>query len=140
MQNLYDLLRKLQDQARKNLPGAAPLGASDKTYVLLSPSDIEFLNQYLHAPDHQIHFKARKIGDHNGEPVYAQDYAIAGETVNIFCLLTEAMMANSSFAAVVGAALKFFYEHVPNCPDCDARLDYANPEKPDWTFVTHKPK
>lgn len=127
MTNLYEFLRRVKTDA------VGPYG--DFT---ITEDEWNWLEQYLQAPDHQIHFKARKVGEENGEPVYAQDYAIAGDTVDIFSLLTEAMMANSNFAGLVGAACKFFDEHVEKCPDCDARLDYANPEKPDWTFVKHK--
>lgn len=135
MTNLYDFLRSLLDQADnqdKSQCGPMP--------TTVTREDLDWLRQYMRAPDHQIHFKARKVGEENGEPVYAQDYAIAGNAVDIFSLLTEAMMQNASFAQVVGCAYRFFVDHVPTCPDCQASMADADPHFANWKFSPHKNK
>lgn len=142
MTNLYDFLRRILDDA-ENQNKSVPtfLAHVDVEWIRLTHEDIDWLRQYMQAPDIQIHFKANKIGESaTGAPIYAQDYAICGESVDVFSLLTEAMMANSSFASLVGAAYKFFEEHVPNCADCNSRLDKADPVNPNWKFTPHPVK
>lgn len=127
MQNLYDFLRTILDEAESN-----------ELYVKLNILDLEWLRQYLQEPGSELHFKAREIGSVNGEPVYAQDYAVKGTAVDIHSLITEAMLQNHQFADIVVSAAAFYREHVPKCPDCSKR-HFSN-EKPvlNWEFQPHK--
>lgn len=69
----------------------------------------------------------------------AQDYAIAGNGVDVFSLLSEAMLANYQFATQVRMAADFYKEHVPKCPDC-SKLAFGMAKPPmNWNFSPHKP-
>lgn len=129
MTNLYDFLSRVLNDATSNPPYS----------VNMTAAEIDWLKQYLSDPGVELHFKARQVGEKNGEPVYAQDYAVAGDGVDIFSLLTEAMLQNGQIADLVIMAANFYKEHVPNCPDCSKR--HFGQEKPakDWTFKPHKP-
>lgn len=124
MTNLYDLLRRIRTRG--------------KLFVITN-DELEWLDQYMAKPDHELHFKARKVG-HNeqGDPIYAQDYAIAGEALEVFSLVTEAMLQNASFASLVGAAHSFYTKHVPTCPECLEAMAEVDPMDPVWKFETHK--
>lgn len=138
MQNLYDFLREVLNQAENATPGAAPIAGSDKIYIIVDKNDVEWLQQYLQEPETDLHFKAREIGNVNGEPMYAQDYAVKGTPVDIHSLITEAMLQNHQFADIVVSAAGFYREHVPKCPDCSKR--HFSSEKPvlNWEFQPHK--
>lgn len=131
MTNLYDFLRRVLADAT----GAPPYSLN------VTPEDLKWIRQYLAEPDNQIHFKSRKIAVEfgTGHPVYAQDYAIAGADVDIFCLLTEAMMANGTFADLVVKAAQFFIDHVPMCPSCSDAVRRSQEGEKDWKFTPHKP-
>lgn len=132
--NLYDFLRQIRDQAAKGVPGAAPI--SRDLYVTITRNELAWLDQFLVKPDQELHFKGKRVGGTDDNPVVAQDYMIAGAQVDIFSLLTEAMMQNPTFADLVQGAAKFFQDHVPNCQHCkDAVLRAAM--KPSWEFQPH---
>lgn len=139
MTNLYDFLRRIRTEAINASPNCVPLTEQPTKYVAITEQDLDWLKQFLRAPDFKLEFKATKTGETpQGEPVYAQDFAIAGEAVDIFCLLTEAMLQNHQFADQVVAAASFYREHVPKCPDCSKR-HFSN-QKPvmSWDFSPHK--
>lgn len=137
MQNLYDFLRRIKRYAELTHVE----GIYDPTNkIKITEQEYDWLNQFLQAPDHELHFKAKKVGtSEEGEPMYAQDYAIAGDMVDIFSLLTEAMFQNANFASLVKSAAKFFDEHIPNCPDCKEALLELDPFRTNWNFSPHKP-
>jgi DNA-directed RNA polymerase subunit RPC12/RpoP len=118
MTNLYEFLRKMLDSS----------------YVSLE--DREWLEQFLKVPENQLDFKSRRVGGTDDNPVMAQDYAIAGTQLDIFSLLTEAMMQNPTFADLVMGAAKFFQDHVPNCQHCKAAVLQAT-TKASWEFKPH---
>lgn len=140
MTNLYDFLRQLKAQAEKAIPGAAPLANADRIFVTISQADREWLAQYMTDPENLIQFKANKVGEQpDGEPIMAIDFAIAGNGLEIFCLLTEAMLQNFQFADQVLKAAAFYRDHIPGCPDCSRR--HFGQDRPDlnWIFSPHKP-
>lgn len=140
MTNLYELLNKILTAAKRSVPGAVPLGNSDKRFVALSDDEIAWIEQFLDQPDLQLHFKAKHVRNTpEGEPVYAQDFAIAGAPDTIFCMLTEAMLQNHQFADLLMMATSFYKEHVPKCPECSKRHFSGQKPKLDWTFSPHKP-
>lgn len=129
MTNQFEFLRKVLEAGRK-----APM-VNYKHTIKIAHEDLQWLDQFLKAPDHELHFKARHTGQYkNREPVYAQDYAVAGEPVDIFSLLTEAMMLNSQFARLVIGAARFYAEHVPTCPICKERHAEPSCETDSWDF------
>lgn len=121
MSNLYDFLRKMLDSG----------------YVSLD--DREWLENYLKAPDVLINFKARRVGGTDENPVMAQDFQIAGDGLEVFCLITEAMVNNYQFAEIIQGAVGFYREHIPNCPICSTK--HFGPKEPtkDWNFSHSKP-
>ena len=124
MTNLFDLLRRLIDNPR----------------TPLSEDDVKWIEQYLAGPDVEIHFKAKKAGGDDENPIMAQDYAIMGEGVEVFQLLTEAMLQNPHWANLVLLAANFFKDHVPECPDCRSALINAREKLvTSWKFTQHKP-
>lgn len=133
MTNLYDFLRRIADAAEKD----KELGA-----VVIQDTEIEWIRQFLQAPDVEINFKARKTGDEvEGEPVYAQDYAIKGQPFEIYTLLTEAAMQNPVFCDMLFAASGFMTGHVDECEKCSAYLQKAREDFQnqvfDYTFKPH---
>lgn len=130
MTNLYDFLRRILDDSTGQPPNS----------VNVTQEEIAWLKSFLQAPGIELHFKARKVDEKDGEPVYAQDYAIAGDGVDVFSLLTEAMMQNANFATLVIAAGQFFKDHVPFCAECQAALDEVDPSRPSWKFLPHESK
>lgn len=132
--NLYDFLRQIRNQAAKGVPGAAPI--SRDLYVTITRNELAWLDQFLVGPDQELHFKGKRVGGTAENPVVAQDYMIAGDQVDIFSLLTEAMMQNPTFAQLVQGAAKFFQDHVPSCEHCKAAvLQHAG--HPSWEFQPH---
>lgn len=124
MTNLYDLLRRLLNDPR------TPLTADDTT----------FLENYLTAPDVLINFKARRVGGTDEEPVMAQDFQIAGEGLEVFCLITEAMVNNYQFAGIIQNAVGFYRDHIPNCPICAPKHFGAREPDKTWIFSHNKPE
>jgi hypothetical protein len=124
MTNLYDFLRRILNDPRSPI----------------TEGDVEWLQQYLESPGHEIHFKAHQVGEKNGEPVYSQHYAIAGGGEEVFSLLTEAMLQNPSFANQVVLAARFWFEHLPFCDTCKTRFFGAQQTgQVSWIFSPHKP-
>jgi hypothetical protein len=134
--NLYDFLRALSEQAQRAVPGAAPI--SSGIYLVIGEAERDWLIQFLTEPDAELHFKAKKVGGTEEDPVVAQDYMIAGAEVDIFSLLTEAMMQNPTFAKLIQGAACFYQDHVPTCPDCQAKVLEAAQQPPSWEFSPHK--
>jgi hypothetical protein len=118
MTNLYEFLRKMLDSS----------------YVSLE--DRQWLEEYLKVPENRLDFKSRRVGGTDENPVMAQDYAIAGTQMDIFCLITEAMMQNPTFAEMIQGAAKFFQDHVPTCEHCGEAVKHAM-TKPSWEFNPH---
>lgn len=134
--NLYDFLRQIKAQGQRAVPGAAPI--SRDLYITITKEQLEWLTAFLQAPGHEIHFKARQVGaDPKGEPIFAQDYAIAGDDLDIFCMISEAMMQNGRFADAVIKATSFFLEHVPGCPTCRDAVNNARQGNANWQFNPH---
>lgn len=93
------------------------------------------------ALDNEIHFKSRRVGGTDEDPVMAQDYAIKGEGVDVFQLMTEAMLQNPHWANLVLMAANFFKDHVPECPDCrQALINARENQQTSWNFTPHKPE
>jgi hypothetical protein len=128
MTNLYEFLKMILDDARR----------SAYNTVNISTADQDWLEQFLTAPDAELHFKAKRVGGTDDNPEMAQDYAIAGAEVDIFSLITEAMLQNSTFALTIQRAAYFFQEHVPTCPDCQATILRDATKPPSWEFLPHK--
>lgn len=137
MLNLYELLRHIHKMASNGVPGAAPL--SRDRYVTISDEQLAFLEHYLQGEDVVIHFKARRVGGTDEDPVMAQDFQIAGEGVEVFCLITEAMVNNFQFATIIQNAVGFYRDHIPNCIHCQKK--HFGQELPDldWQFAHPKP-
>jgi hypothetical protein len=134
--NLYDFLRQLKRQADRGIPGAAPLGNGDKYFLTITEQEKGWLESFLKPADMELHFKGRRVGGTDDNPVVAQDYLIVGDQVDIFSLLTQAMMQNPTLAELVQAAAKFFQDHVPSCEHCKAAvLQYT--VHPSWEFKPH---
>lgn len=133
MTNLFDFLRWIKSEVEHH-------GFHNKNFALtISEEQYAWLQQFLHPSDMELHFKGRRVGGTDDNPVVAQDYLIAGDQVDIFSLLTEAMMQNPTFADLVQGAAKFFQDHVPNCQHCkDAVLQHAM--QPSWEFTPHPVK
>lgn len=130
--NLYDLFRSLLARAQENQP--VPLSGR---YALVTDQELRFIEERLKAPDFSLHFEARKIGDYNsaGDPIYQQHFEIAGEQVDIFSLLTEAMQLNPQFRNTVFMAHRFFVEHVPYCKKCrDVHQGECQTDVEGWQF------
>lgn len=125
MTNLYDFLRRLHAEPDK------PLTADE----------VQWIEQYMTAPDNEIHFKSRRVGGTDDDPVMAQDYAIKGEGVDVFQLITEAMLTNPHWANLVLMAANYFKDHVPECTDCrQALIDARETRRTSWNFSPHKPE
>ncbi len=139
MQNLYDFLRRVLTDAQRQLPNTAPLGNDGARLVRITDDDIEWLTQYMRGPDVELHFKAKIVGGTPEDPLMAQDYAIKGEGVDVFSLVTEAMLANPHWANLVLLAANFFKDHVPECTDCRQALINAREKQAiTWNFTPHK--
>lgn len=127
MTNLYEFLRFIRDEY-------------DTGDVNLSPEYLKWLDDYLQAPDVLINFKARRVGGTDEEPVMAQDFQIAGEGLEVFYLITEAMVNNYRFAKIIQSAVGFYRDHIPKCPIC-APKHFGSKEPPkDWQFSHSKPE
>lgn len=140
MTNLYDILRKIKAQADKAVSVNKKLGESDNWFASITTEELDWITNYLKPADMELHFKAAKIDQNEqGEPIYSQHFQIVGEGVDVFCLLTEAMLQNHQFADQVVAAASFYREHVPKCLDCQKR--HFSLERPvlNWKFLPHKP-
>lgn len=130
MINLYDFLRSIQYRA----------GGPSGDFTITEEEWI-WLEQYLHGPGHEIHFKAREVGlNSNNQPEYQQDYAIKGNPVDIFSLITEVMIQNANFAKLILMAASFYDDHIDHCSEClesvrQAHLKYNS----GWNFNPHKP-
>jgi len=127
MTNLYDFLRRVYADSQ----------GTDT--VNITSGDRQWIEQYLTGPDIEIHFKAKRVGGTDDDPVLAQDYGIKGEGVDVFQLVTEAMLQNPHFANLVLLAANFFKDHVPECPDCrKALIDARESQRINWNFTPHK--
>lgn len=128
--NLYDFLRRLQRDS-SGQPGAITLTSDEKGW----------LDQFLQNPGVELHFKAFPTGElSNGEPLMAQNYQLAGDAEEIFCLLTEAAMQNPYFNTVLTHATRYMAQHVPNCEYCLGRVLHAQLDildHPSWEFSPH---
>lgn len=130
MTNLLQFLKRVKADAT----GTPPFT------VNITRQELEWLDQFLNDPDHEIHFKARILpGADPDNPVVEQDYMIAGEEINVFCLLTEAMLQNTTFAVTVQRAARFYQEHVPGCEACKATILESTRRGPNWKFSPHNP-
>lgn len=136
MTNLYEFLRKLKAQADRAISVNKKLGESDNWFCSMTTAERDWLEEFLQVPENQLDFKSRRVGGTDDNPVMAQDYAIAGTQLDIFSLLTEAMMQNPTFADLVMGAAKFFQDHVPNCQHCKAAVLQAT-TKASWEFKPH---
>lgn len=135
MTNLYDFLRGIYEDANKSTES---YDSSREKTVKIRREDIPWIEQYLAGPDHEIHFKARAIGEERGgEPVFAMDFGIKGTGVEIFQLLTEVMLQNATFADLVVKAGLFFRDHVPTCPACQAELKKVANNQTSWELKPH---
>ena len=131
MTNLYDFLRRVLNDSQ----GTPPFT------VNVTPADRQWIEQYLAGPDVEIHFKAKRGGGTDADPIMAQDYAIKGDGVDVFQILTEAMFRNSHLANLVILAANFFKDHCPECPDCrKALIDARENQQTSWNFTPHKPE
>lgn len=138
MTNLYEFLREIHAQLTAEFERQGSNKNAD-LFAKLDVYDLQWLNQYLAKPDVEIHFKGKKVDLNDGdEPVMASDWVLSGEGVEVFELLTEAMLLNANFAETVMIAAKFYAEHVPECPDCQARQEEAADRGTDWTLKPHK--
>jgi hypothetical protein len=139
MTNLYDFLRHIKAQADKAVPGAAPL--SRDLYITITEADRDWLTQYMHSPDVQIHFKAKDTGqkDPQNEPIMELDLAISGDGFEVFALLCEAMVQNYQFAEMVQRAVAFYRDHIPTCPICSVKHFGAKEPPKNWIFSHEKP-
>jgi len=138
MLNLYELLRHVHKMASNGVPGAAPL--SRDRYVTINDEQLAFLEHYLQGEDVVLHFKARKVSEQaDGEPIMAQDFQIAGEGFEVFCLITEAMVNNYQFATIVQNAVGFYRDHIPTCVHCQKKHFGQEPPDLDWQFNHPKP-
>lgn len=128
MTNLYDFLRNIKEQAQ------GPHGDA-----VISEEQWNFLEHYLAGEDVLINFKARRIGGTDENPVMAQDFQIAGEGLEVFCLITEAMVNNYQFAQIVQNAVGFYRDHIPNCPICAPKHFGRKAPDNNWIFSHSKP-
>lgn len=108
---------------------------------IVSGKEIAWAKQFLQAPGHELHFFARETGQVVGtEKVYFQHYAMKGEPEDIFCLVTEAMLQNPTFAQLILGARDFYLNHAPLCRHCSQRHNGRFPQdcpdvtKPTWEF------
>lgn len=127
MTNLYDFLRKIYEQAK----------ADDLNVVQPSDEDLRWLEQFLQAPDVEIHFRAVDTGERiAGDPVMSQNYTIAGDEAQIFSLIVEAALINPRFQKVLRVVLEFIDSHVPTCPACQNRHNEGQkcPPNTAWGF------
>lgn len=140
MTNLYDFLRELFSYAQGVPAGGKADGIQRATLIPLSEDQFAWLAQYVAAPENLLEFKANKVGEkEDGEPIMAMDFAIAGDGLEIFCMVTEAMVQNFQFADIVLKAASFYRDHIPNCPQCSKR--HFGQQKPvlNWDFSPHQP-
>lgn len=137
MTNLYELLRGIVAQADSRPPGAAPI--SSDHLVAINPEELEWLRNYLTAPDVLINFKARKVGEEpDGEPIMAQDFQIAGDGFEVFAMICEAMINNYQFADMINRANAFYRDHIPTCLCCQKKHFGAKEPEKNWVF-SHQP-
>lgn len=152
--NLYDFLR-----------GIVAAGPGEP----ISDVDIEWCRHYLERPDFELHLKGhftgkfrlieeeldpelaeryRLRGHHMegkpAEPEISYDLGVAGRPEDVFVLLTEAMERNPNLASLMFSAVRFYREHVPECPHCrehhDPNAEHVNPmEITTWEFKPVKP-
>lgn len=128
MTNLYDFLRRILSDLRDQPSGNVFVSGEDRAWV----------EQFLRAPDVLIDFRVRATGQVvGGQPVYETNYAIAGDGVDVFSLLSEAAMANPQFADLVRGVANFMSDHVPTCPACQGEVNkfYNTPDdERTWEF------
>jgi hypothetical protein len=127
MTNLYDFLRYIREEHQTG-------------DVTLSPEQLQFLEEYLSPPDVIINFKAHRVGGTDDDPVMAQDFQIAGDGLEVFCLITEALMNNYQFAQIIQKAVAFYREHIPTCPICAPKHFGAIAPANNWIFSHVKPE
>jgi hypothetical protein len=134
--NLFDFLRDLRLRAESKVK--AP-GGGEGYMLVMTSEELDWLNSFLRPADFELHFKAHRVGGSDDFPVYEQHYLIAGEEVDIFSLLTEAMLQNHTFAHLIQASAKFYQDHVPTCQHCKDAIIQATVE-PSWEFTPHPVK
>jgi hypothetical protein len=141
MTNLYELLRQILATYDDPITGLDPNNTEPGQLVRVSPEMADFIRNYLTGPEVLINFKARKVDTNaEGEPIFAQDYQIAGPPEEVFCLLTEAMIQNYQFATLIQGAASFYRDHIPTCAHCQKRhFGSAEPER-NWIFDHPKPE
>lgn len=141
MTNLYELLAAVLANYDKPSTGFDPNNCAPGQLVHITPDVAEFIRNYLKAPEVLINFKARKVGEQaDGEPIMAQDFQIAGEGFEVFCLITEAMVHNYQFAETIQKAVAFYREHIPTCPICAPKHFGAIAPAQNWIFSHVKPE
>jgi hypothetical protein len=129
MTNLYDFLRRLLNDSQ----GSPPFT------VNISQAERDWITQFITEPENEIQFKSRRVGGTDEDPIMAQDYRIKGEGVDVFQLVTEAMLANPHWANLVLMAANYFKDHVPECSDCRQALINARENvRTSWNFTPHK--
>jgi len=129
MTNLYDFLRRLLNDSQGSPPFTVNISQDERDWII----------QYMNAPENEIHFKTRRVGGTDEDPIMAQDYAIKGEGVDVFQMVTEAMLANPHWANLVIMAANYFKDHVPECADCrQALINARENQRISWNFIPHK--
>lgn len=157
--NLYDFLRTIHRYAAH----ASIDGIYDPYHkIQITQSEFDWLSSYLRNPGTLIEFRSRPTGrtqivaaaprpvlsdmvefgpDAKEEiPELEQHYALAGTAEEVFCLLTEAMLLNPTFASLVVGAGRYYTEHVPLCRKCSqrhngrSREDCPDVQAPKWEF------
>jgi hypothetical protein len=134
--NLFDFLRDLRLRAESKVK--APDGGEGYMLVMTS-EELDWLESFLRPADFELHFKAHRVGGSDDSPVYAQHYMVAGEQVDIFSLLTQAMLQNATFADLIMVSAKFWQDHVPNCQHCKDEITHSTVQ-PSWKFGEHPEK
>jgi hypothetical protein len=130
MTNLYDFLREINRRASAD---SNPL----KT-ITISEEEKAWIERFMWEPDFELHFKATRMPNTSTEEnIYSQDYAIKGDTVDIFGLFTEAMLHNTNFAKIICAAAEFFYSHANKCKNCNEIMKQGPPAA-SWDFTSPK--
>lgn len=153
MTDLFDFLRKVLYRAQLTYD-------QDTHPVNFSTEEVTWLKGFMSNDDAFIHFKSHKTGrmitmdlpmplgvldDENvGEqipgiteqPEVITNFAIGGEDVDVFCIMSDAMLLNPKFQEIVRGALKFIDEHVPNCPTCQNQHNPGGtcPPADTWQF------
>jgi len=134
MTNLFEFLTDVLETARTN-----------DGVVHLTPAHRLWMENFLRAPDVELHFAATPTGKivetaDGPLPEMITNYLVRGEPRQVFELMSEAALQNPGFYRLCEGVTAFMKNHVPTCSDCQQKVaacDMADPGPDFWQFKPH---